>query len=89
MSYKKFDNPVRTDIDILVGFQEFSEITILGETEKAYLIAYNKPYKRGAGISTYNEVTRWIPKSIWDDDKYFEINSTNGSMYFKNPAWLK
>lgn len=88
MSYKKLDQPVNTEIKLLVGFQEFSEIFIIGETDKAYLIAYNKPYKRGTGISTYNEVTQWIPKKIWYDDKYFE-EASNEDIIFNRPIWLK
>ena len=88
MSYKKFEKPVKTEIQMLVGYQEFSDIFILGETDKAYLIAYNKPYKRGSGISTHNEVTQWIPKSIWDADKYFD-NHSNGNIIFNKPMWLK
>lgn len=88
MSYLKFENPINTETQVLVGYQEFSEIFILGETEKAYLVAYNKPYKKGVGVSTYNEVTQWIPKKIWNDEKYFE-NHSNGDLIFNRPVWLK
>lgn len=86
--YTKFKKPIRTEIYKSVGYNVKSEISILGETEKAYLICYNKPIKRGAGISTYNDVTKWIPKSIWDNDKYF-VDDYRGQKYFRQPCWLK
>lgn len=86
--YKKFEKPVRTEIYKSVGYDVQSEISILGETEKAYLICYNKPSKRGVGVSTYNDKTQWIPKSIWDNDKYF-VNDHTGQRYFEQPIWLK
>lgn len=88
MSYKKFERPIRTEIFITVGYDIHSEISMLGETEKAYLICYNKPLKRGWGRSTYNEITEWVPKSIWDNEKNF-VNNHYGERYFNRPIWLK
>lgn len=86
MSYTKFEKPVRTEIKILVGWQEFSDVAILGETEKAYLIAYNKSAKdRNTG--RFIDRTQWVPKSIWNDDKYFEPYR-KGGMIFNRPNWL-
>lgn len=86
--YKKFENPVKTEIFKTVGYDVNSEILIIGETEKAYLISYNKPIKRGVGKSTFNNKTQWIPKSIWNNDKYF-VNDYLGQKYFEQPIWLK
>jgi len=88
MSYTKLEKPINTKVQMIVGFREFSDIFILGETEKAFLISYNKPYKRGAGVSSYNEATQWIPKKIWYDTKYFEKHS-NDDIIFNRPIWLK
>ena len=86
--YNKFENPIRTEIFKSVGYDINSEISIIGETEKAYLISYNKPIKKGVGVSTYNCVTNFIPKSIWNNDKYF-VNDHTGQRYFEQPIWLK
>lgn len=85
--YKKFENPVRTEIYKSVGYDVQSEISILGETEKAYLICYNKPIKKGVGVSAYNAITQWIPKTIWKNDKYF-VDDHKGQRCFEQPIWL-
>lgn len=85
---KKFEKPIRTEIFKSVGYDVQSEISILGETEKAILICYNNPVKRGAGRSSYSDTTQWIPKTIWDNDKYF-VNDHNGNKFFNQPVWLK
>ena len=40
MTYKKFKIPERTETFIAVGYNIDREISILGETEKAYHIVY-------------------------------------------------
>tara|TARA_R100000951_G_scaffold112462_1_gene112844 strand:+ start:1702 stop:1965 length:264 start_codon:yes stop_codon:yes gene_type:complete len=85
--YTKFEKPIRTEIYKSVGYNVKSEISILGETEKAYLICYNKPIKKGVGVSTYNYATQWIPKSIWDNDKYF-VDDYKGQKCFEQPTWI-
>ena len=86
--YKKFDKPIRTEVYKIIGYEIESEISILGETEKAYLICYNKPIKRGSGISTYNDTTQWIAKIIWDNDEYFTENH-KGERIFNEPYWMQ
>jgi len=88
MSYTKFKEPIRTEIFTSVGYDVNSEISILGETEKSYLIVYSKPIKKGYGISSRQDITKWIPKSVWENDKYFVLDH-NDQRFFNIPLWLK
>jgi len=87
MAYKKFDSPIRTETYVSYAYDQQAEISILGETEKAYLIVYCQYKKNGYGLKTGNDVTMWIPKSIWDNDKYFCVDHKN-DRYFEKPVWL-
>jgi len=85
--FKKYKKPERTEVYISTGFNKMSEISILGETAKAYLIAYTKYIPQGyTKPAKANEYTYWIPKSIWDNDKWFYTDYTN-TMFFTIPEF--
>ncbi len=89
MTYKKFDIPERTETFITVGYNVEREISILGETEKAYHIVYSIPIKQGyTKAASSKDVLLWIPKSIWDNDKYFVMDHKE-QRFFQKPVWLK
>tara|TARA_R100000231_G_scaffold46912_1_gene40351 strand:+ start:26 stop:292 length:267 start_codon:yes stop_codon:yes gene_type:complete len=88
MSYKKFKIPERTETFISVGYNIDREISILGETDKAYHIVYSIPIKKGYLRKSYRDVLLWIPKSIWDNDKYFVMNHKE-QRFFQKPVWIK
>ena len=89
---KRFDKPVRTEIEY--DFKKDSDITIIAETEKAYLVVITTIVKRGTSkISDHKEREQWIPKSVWNNDKNFETyNYMGGDLEvktFKPPYFLK
>ena len=98
MTYKKFKIPERTETFIAVTYEDGDgtldfnidrEISILGETEKAYHIVYSIPIKKGYTQSvSFRDVLLWIPKSIWDNDKYFVMNHKE-QRFFQKPVWIK
>ena len=87
MAYTKFDSPIRTETFVSYAYDQQAEISILGETEKAYLIVYCLYKKNGYGRKIGKDVTMWIPKKIWDNDKYFCLDH-KGDRYFEKPVWL-
>ena len=89
MTYKKFKIPERTETFIAVGYNIDREISMLGETEKAYHIVYSIPIKKGYTQSvSFRDVLLWIPKSIWDNDKYFVMNHKEQRI-FQKPVRIK
>jgi len=89
---KRFENPIKTEIQY--DFKEGSDIAIVGETEKAYLVVITTTVRRGTSkINDYKEREQWIPKSVWDNDKNFETyNYMGGDLEvttFKPPYFLR
>lgn len=82
----KFETPIRTEIIDTNGF----EISIIGETDKAYLCMLGKSVRKGT--SKYFErkvIEKWIPKSVWDNDKNFLEHSEDSSqIIFNTPYFL-
>ena len=88
MSYKKFERPIRTETFITVGYNVEREISVLGETEKSIHIVYQTPFNPYMPKSSkFKDVLLWVPKSIWDNDKYF-VNDHKGQRCFIRPVWL-
>ena len=88
----RFNEPIRTDI--LWNNQDDSSITIIGETEKAILIVVGYNKKRGTSmVSDRITFEKWIPKSVWNNEKNFETTKFKGcgdlTRYFKVPYFLK
>jgi hypothetical protein len=73
LEIEKSELPYNTEV-IMSGFNN-QEIYIIEETEKAFLMCYEKKIKRGMTIDR-KEITFWCPKSVWFNDKNF-INSGN------------
>tara|TARA_R110001599_G_scaffold149461_4_gene333357 strand:+ start:1991 stop:2311 length:321 start_codon:yes stop_codon:yes gene_type:complete len=88
----KFEEPIRTDIE-WNGIKD-SSMSIMGESEKAYLFIISKLVRKGTSMSferTYRE--QWIPKSVWDNDKNFDTYLLGGDRgvevtTFKPPYFL-
>ena len=89
----KFEQPIRTEIE-WNGIRD-SSMSILGESEKAYLFIVSKPVRRGTSMVTdCHEREQWIPKSVWDNDKNFDTYLLGGDRgievtTFKPPYFLK
>lgn len=89
MNYNKFEIPQRTEIFVSIGYEIQAELSILGETEKAYHIIYATPIKKGYTSRTkFNDILMWVPKSIWNNDKYF-VKNEKEEMFFNKPSWIK
>lgn len=72
----RFEKPIRTEI---AWNNSDSHITFLGETEKAYLILICYTKKRGTSmVSDHKEIEKWIPKSVWDNDKNLKTDIIDG-----------
>lgn len=89
---KKFDKPIRTQITW--NYDVDSEISILGETEKAILVIYSFSIRRGTSKSyDTKSVEKWIPKSVWDNPRNFETYNYMGdgieTTTFKPPYFLR
>ena len=89
---KKFEQPIRTEIE-WNGIKD-SSMTIVGETEKAYLFIVSKLVRKGTSmVSKRVEREQWIPKSIWDNDKNFKTYLFEGDgievTTFKPPYFLR
>ena len=84
---KKFETPIRTEIIDINGF----EISIIGETEKAYLVILSKSVRKGTSkFFERKEIEKWIPKSVWDNDNNFIQQAENSSqIIFNTPYFLK
>jgi hypothetical protein len=69
-------------------------MSIIGESEKAYLFIVSKLIRKGTSMSSsYQEREQWIPKSVWDNDKNFETYNLQGNgleiKTFNPPYFLK
>lgn len=90
---KKFDAPIRTEI--AWNKIENSSMTIIGETEKAYLFVVSKLVRKGTSkVSERQEREQWIPKSVWNNDDNFETYLIGGDRgiqvtNFNPPYFLK
>jgi hypothetical protein len=84
---KKFKTPIRTEIVDTYGF----EISIIGETKKAYLVILSKSVRKGTSkFFKRKEIEKWIPKSVWDNDNNFMQHSENSSqIIFNTPYFLR
>ena len=74
---QKFEEPIRTEI--LWNDYRDSSMTILGETEKAYLFIVSKRVRKGTSMffeRTYCE--QWIPKSVWNNESNFNTYLLGG-----------
>jgi hypothetical protein len=66
----KFEKPIKTDI-IWNGIDSTC-IFILGETDKAYRISISDRVRSGnSKVFKYISSERWLPKSIWNNEKHF------------------
>lgn len=88
----RFDEQIRTEL--LWDNDDTSSITILGETEKAILIVVGYNRRRGTSmVSDWVEFEKWIPKSVWNNEKNFETIKFKGCgdyvTYFKPPYFLR
>lgn len=88
----KFDKPIRTEM-LWNGLRD-SSMTIIGETEKAYLFIVSKLVRKGTSrVSNRVECEKWIPKSIWNNEANFETYFLQGDgievTAFKPPYFLK
>jgi len=88
----KFEQPIRTEIEW--NKIKDSSMSIMGESEKAYLFIISKRVRKATSMSfesTYRE--QWIPKSVWDNDKNFETYNLQGNgleiKTFNPPYFLK
>lgn len=89
---KKFEQPIRTEI--LWNGIENSSMSILGETEKAYLFIVSRLVRKGTSrVSQRVEREQWIPKSIWNNKANFETFFLQGDgvevTTFNPPYFLK
>ena len=68
---KKFEKPIRTEM-LWDGIRD-SSMTIIGETEKAYLFVISTLVRKGTSRFS-NRVERevWIPKTIWNNESNFQ-----------------
>ena len=89
----KFEQPIRTEIEW--NKIKDSSMSIIGESEKAYLFIVSKLIRNGTSMSSsYQEREQWIPKSVWDNDKNFETYFLGGDRgveikTFNPPYFLK
>jgi hypothetical protein len=88
----KFEQPIRTEIQW--NGTSNSSMSIIGESEKAYLFIVSKLIRKGTSMSSsYQEREQWIPKSVWDNDKNFETYNLQGNgleiKTFNPPYFLK
>tara|TARA_R100000951_G_C2569076_1_gene158138 strand:- start:33 stop:308 length:276 start_codon:yes stop_codon:yes gene_type:complete len=90
---KKFDAPIRTEIQW--NKINDSSMTIIGETDKAFLFVISKLVRKGTSkVSETQEREQWIPKSVWNNDDNFDTYLTGGDrgiqvMNFNPPYFLK
>lgn len=87
-----FEQPIRTEM-LWDGIRD-SSMTIVGETEKAYLFIVSKLVRKGTSmVSQRVEREQWIPKSIWNNESNFETYFLQGDglevTTFKPPYFLK
>ncbi len=74
---QKFEEPIRTEI-LWNGIRD-SSMTILSETEKAYLFIVSKRVRKGTSMSFERiEREQWIPKSVWDNESNFDTYLLGG-----------
>ena len=88
----RFEKPLRTEL--LWNNYDNSSVSILGETEKAILIVVSYSKKKGTSmVSTRQEFKKWIPKSVWNNEKNYETIKFKGEgdfvTYFKPPYFLR
>ena len=88
----KFEQPIRTEM-LWDGIED-SSMTILGETDKAYLFIVSKLVRKGTSMVLERvEREQWIPKSIWNNESNFETYFLQGYgeevTTFKPPFFLK
>ena len=90
---RKFDAPIRTEIQW--NKINDSSMTIIGETDKAFLFVISKLVRKGTSkVSETQEREQWIPKSVWNNDDNFDTYLTGGDrgiemMNFNPPYFLK
>ena len=89
----KFEEPIRTQVEW--NKIKDSSMSIIGESEKAYLFIVSKLVKKGTSMS-FERIDReqWIPKSVWDNDKNFDTYLLGGDRgvevtTFNPPYFLK
>jgi len=89
----KFEEPIRTQVEW--NKIKDSSMSIIGESEKAYLFVVSKLVKKGTSMS-FERIDReqWIPKSVWDNDKNFDTYLLGGDRgvevtTFNPPYFLK
>ena len=74
---QKFEEPIRTEIRW--NHCRDSLMTILGETEKAYLFIVSVRVRIGTSMSfEHIEREQWIPKSVWDNESNFDTYLLGG-----------
>lgn len=89
----KFEQPVRTEM--LWDNLKDSSMSIIGESEKAYLFVVSKLVRKGTSMSFHRvEREQWIPKSVWDNDNNFDTYLLGGDRgvevtTFKPPYFLR
>jgi len=88
----KFEQPIRTQIEW--DSIKDSSMSIIGESEKAYLFVVSKLVRKGTSMSFERiEREQWIPKSVWDNDKNFKTYLLEGDgievTTFKPPYFLR
>ena len=89
----KFEQPIRTEM-LWDGIED-SSMTIVGETEKAYLFIVSKLVRKGTSmVSERVEREQWIPKSIWNNENNFKTYLKGGDSgveitSFISPYFLK
>lgn len=82
---ERFKKPIRTEVIDMVG----NEMTILAETEKAYLFVLSRHIKKGTSmVWKMIEREQWIPKSVWDNQKNFSQNYRKETI-FNTPYFLR
>jgi hypothetical protein len=73
----KFEPPIRTEIEW--NSIRDSSMSIIGESDKAYLFIVSKLVRKGTSMSFERiEREQWIPKSVWDNDNNFKTYLLEG-----------
>lgn len=86
--FKENQLPYRTEV-IMQGFN-CNEISIIKETDKAFLLCYTKSIKKGTSlVSEIKEFTLWCPKSVWFNDKNFIEDEYKNEKIFNPPYFLR
>ena len=89
----KFSSPIRTSI--VWNHFEDSSMTIIGETEKAYLFIVSQLVRKGTSkVLERIEQEKWIPKSVWNNENNFKTYLKGGDSgveitSFISPYFLK